>query len=317
MALPSSLHQDLTRYLAYRSAIDWSVATEKSARSSLSRLILFLERRGRTTWAEITAEDVDVYLLHLHALGRLRSTRDHLVWDLRGFCGWLFRHGKMPRDISLALDPMDDDERPVPPVPLTPAHVRQIFEAIGDATPTALRDRLLLDLLYSAGLRAGEAVALDRDDLDLGSHLLHVRAAKTSVPRTLPMGAGLVASAEAYLAVRPEFLRGPDHGALLLGVHGGRRLHPLLPGRICAALGKRLGFHLHPHRLRHAIACHLHAEGVPLRAIQALLGHANLNTTFSTYIRLHDQRLRSEYDAAMPPLLPDGSVTESEDIAAG
>jgi len=309
MTLPASMHDDLTRYLAYRGAIDWRPTTVKTVRSSLTRLIAFLERRGRSTWVHTSAEDFDAYLLYLHALGRSRGTRDHVVWDLRGFCAWLHRHDLMPRDVSLALTPMDDDERALAPAPLTLAQVRQIFAAIGEATPTALRDRLLMDLLYSAGLRAGEAVALNLDDLDLESGLLHIRASKTGVPRTLPIGAGLMASAESYLALRREFLRGPDLGALLLGIHG-RRIHPLLPGRMGAARGQQLGFHLHPHRLRHAIACHLHAEGVALRAIQALLGHSDLSTTFSVYIRLHDQRLRSEYDAAMPPLLADDGAMD-------
>ncbi len=299
------LTDDLDRYLAYRLATDWRPRSHQAARSVLGRLVAFLHRRGRRRWPSVTAGDLDTYLLHLRALGRSRVTRDHTVWAMRGYFGWLHQRGRILVDVSLAIEPMEDDERPLAPPPLSVDQVRALFDAVGEDGLAALRDRTLLELLYSAGLRCGEAIGLQVDDLDLDAGLVHVRATKTNHPRSVPFGVegGLAMTARSYLALRREWVHGPDHGALLLGSRG-RRLNALMPGRILTALGKRLGFHVHPHALRHAIACHLHAQGVDLRAIQALLGHRDLETTFGTYIRMHDARLRADYDEAMPPLLP-------------
>jgi site-specific recombinase XerD len=154
--------------------------------------------------------------------------------------------------------------------------------------PLALRNRALVELLYSAGLRSAEAVGLDLGDLDFEQELVHVRHGKGGKDRVVPLGEEAAAWLGLYLRdARPELARGAND-ALFLSTTG-RRLDTSTLRRIAP----------HPHRLRHAFATHLLEGGADLRTIQELLGHSSLSTT-QMYSHVDAKRLRKVYDAAHP-----------------
>jgi site-specific recombinase XerD len=188
----------------------------------------------------------------------------------------------------------------VPDAPLAPRRVRRLpdapkqdeVEAIVDGLAgegaLALRNRALVELVYSAGLRAAEAVGLDLGDVDFEQETVHVRLGKGGKDRVVPLGEEAAALVARYLReARPELARGAEN-ALFLSARG-RRLDTSTLRRLVP----------HPHRLRHAFATHLLEGGADLRTIQELLGHSSLSTT-QMYSHVDAKRLRRVYDHAHP-----------------
>jgi site-specific recombinase XerD len=159
--------------------------------------------------------------------------------------------------------------------------------------PLALRNRALVELTYSAGLRSAEAVGLDLGDVDFEQELVHVRNGKGAKDRVIPLGEEAASLVALYLHVaRPQLARSfpgkRAESALFLSTRG-RRLDTSTLRRLVP----------HPHRLRHAFATHLLEGGADLRTIQELLGHSSLSTT-QMYSHVDAKRLRRVYDHAHP-----------------
>ena len=164
---------------------------------------------------------------------------------------------------------------------------RRILDVVDGDSPLALRNRALLELLYSAGLRSAEAVSLDLGDVDFDREIVHVRG-KGGKERVVPLGEEAALHVARYLQLgRPELAAGAND-AIFLSVRG-RRLDTSTVRRLLR----------HPHRLRHAFATHLLEGGADLRVIQELLGHASLSTT-QIYSHVDARRLRRVYDRSHP-----------------
>jgi site-specific recombinase XerD len=167
------------------------------------------------------------------------------------------------------------------------AEIESALDTFSAGDPLTLRNRALLELVYSCGLRSAEAVALDLGDVDFDQESVHVRG-KGGKERVVPLGEEAALQLARYLRdARPQLARGASD-ALFLSVRGRRldtsTLRRLLP---------------HPHRLRHAYATHLLEGGADLRTIQELLGHASLSTT-QIYSHVDAKRLRRVYDRSHP-----------------
>ena len=166
--------------------------------------------------------------------------------------------------------------------------VEAILDAVGVDGPLGVRNSALVELVYSAGLRAAEAVGLDLGDVDFEQERVHVRRGKGGKDRVVPLGEEAAALVGRYLReARPQLARGAEN-ALFLSARG-RRLDTSTLRRLVP----------HPHRLRHAFATHLLEGGADLRTIQELLGHSSLSTT-QMYSHVDAKRLRRVYDHAHP-----------------
>jgi site-specific recombinase XerD len=188
----------------------------------------------------------------------------------------------------------------VPDVPLAPRRgrrlpdapkldeVESILRGFEGPDALALRNRALLELVYSAGLRSSEAAGLDLGDVDFEQEHVHVRNGKGAKDRIVPLGEQAADAIARYLHEgRPQLARGAAN-ALFLSARG-RRLDTSTLRRLMK----------HPHRLRHAFATHLLEGGADLRTIQELLGHSSLSTT-QVYSHVSAKRLRKVYDSAHP-----------------
>jgi len=223
--------------------------------------------------------------------GRSSSTLARHVAAIRTFYRWLAREGHVEDGRSEWLQPPRVGQH-LPRV-ATVEEAGRLFEEtpIG---PAALRDRALIEVLYGAGLRVGEAAALDRRDVDLRAGRIRVRHGKGDKERRVPLGPPGVAAVWAYVEATPE--GGP---ALFLNQRGGR-LTTRSMHRIVRKRGLRADLAgLHPHALRHSFATHLLDGGADLRAIQELLGHASLSTT-QRYTRVSVDALLDTYRRAHP-----------------
>jgi site-specific recombinase XerD len=177
--------------------------------------------------------------------------------------------------------------RRLPDAPHREAVDRELASLEGEG-PLKLRNRALVELVYSAGLRSAEAVGLDLGDVDFEQELVHVRRGKGGKDRVVPLGEEAAHWVARYLHdARPGLARGAND-ALFLSATGKRldtsTLRRLIP---------------HPHRLRHAFATHLLEGGADLRTIQELLGHSSLSTT-QIYSHVDARRLRKVYDSSHP-----------------
>jgi site-specific recombinase XerD len=168
------------------------------------------------------------------------------------------------------------------------AEIERTLEALEGDGPIPLRNRALVELVYSAGLRSAEAVGLDLGDVDFEQELVHVRRGKGGKERVVPLGEEAALWLARYLRdARPSLARGAND-ALFISARG-RRLDTSTLRRIVP----------HPHRLRHAFATHLLDGGADLRTIQELLGHSSLSTT-QVYSHVDPRHLRRVYDRSHP-----------------
>lgn len=217
---------------------------------------------------------------------------------MKTFFRYLARH-----DLLLA-DPFEKIDVPNPrralPTYLTQAEVRSLLLAMPTQDPADLRDRAVLETLYSSGLRVGELVRLDLTDVDLSQGLVLVRQGKGSKDRVVPLGriAAILVSRYVGTARVPA----PSQArALFLNDHGQRltddaiRSGILAPALLRARIAKRVT----PHVLRHSCAVHLLENGASVRHVQALLGHAKLHTT-QRYLVVVPIRLKAVHRASHP-----------------
>ena len=260
-----------------------SERTRRAYRFDVEEFCAWLARRGTRL------EDVDVRALSEYAaeLGRARprklapTTIGRKLAAVRAFLRHALGAQRVP-DASFA----PRRPRRLPDAP-RPQEVDSELDSFAGDEPLALRNRALVELVYSAGLRSQEAIDLDLPDVDFEQELVHVRG-KGGKERVVPLGEEAAHSVATYLRdARPKLARGVEN-ALFLSARGRRldtsTLRRLLP---------------HPHRLRHAFATHLLEGGADLRTIQELLGHSSLSTT-QMYSHVDARRLRKVYDRLHP-----------------
>jgi len=273
--------REIERFLASPALAD---ATRRAYRVDVQEFCGWLEQRGTRL------EDVDVRVLADYAaeLGRGRprklapATIGRKLAAVRAFLRHALGPDQVP-DASFA----PRRARRLPDAP-RPHEVDGELDALEGTTPLAVRNRALVELVYSAGLRSQEAVDLDLADVDFEQELVHVRG-KGGKERVVPLGEEASHRVSRYVReARPHLVGRRAENALFLSARGRRldtsTLRRLLP---------------HPHRLRHAFATHLLEGGADLRTIQELLGHSSLSTT-QMYSHVDARRLRKVYDRAHP-----------------
>ena len=263
-----------------------------------------LRGRGISRADAIVEEDIVAFLAGLkepEADARRYSNASvaRVLAAVRGFHRWLLREGTCPEDPSRHV--MAPRVSKALPKALSRADVERLIGAVPDAaTPTALRDRAILETLYGAGLRISELTALDVGDVDLEDRTVRCMG-KGSKERVVPIGRAAVNAVQEYLRqARPALARARSGHALFLNVRGDRLTRQgcwkLLKKYVEAA---RLRRRISPHTLRHSFATHLLDGGADVRAVQELLGHASISTT-QIYTLVSQEKLREVYDRAHP-----------------
>jgi integrase/recombinase XerC len=281
--------------------------TRRAYASDLAQLAQHLGPAARPE--SVQADDLRAFLATAHRRLQPASIARKLA-AIRAFYRWLTREQRVERDPSAGLSAPKLPMRL--PRPLSVDDCEALVEAAPAALPAAqadpaaaglelLRDRALVELLYGAGLRVGEAVGLDVRDVDLLAREVRVLG-KGRKERSVPLPEAARQALGAWLAVRrrPGYQAEPLFVALGRRTRG-RRLGDRSVRRLLArrARGAGVADHVHPHRLRHSYATHLLDMGADLRSIQELLGHASLATT-QRYLAVSAARLFEVYDKAHP-----------------
>jgi integrase/recombinase XerC len=271
-----------------------SPLTLENYRRQLDMLMAMLAEMKISDWARCDAQTVRALVVRSRRGGLQAASLALRLSALRSFFDWLVSQG------ALSANPAKGVRAPKAPRHL-PKNIdvddvsRLLDIDIND--PLAVRDRAMLEVMYGAGLRLSELVNLDCKHLDLASGEAWVMG-KGSKERRLPVGRTAVIWTERWLGLRELF--GPADDALFLAKTG-RRISARNVQKRFAEWGilQGLNSHVHPHKLRHSFATHMLESSGDLRAVQELLGHANLSTT-QIYTHLDFQHLASVYDAAHP-----------------
>jgi integrase/recombinase XerC len=227
---------------------------------------------------QTTPVAVRAYLAHLHTRGLQPRSIARALAALRTFFRFLVAEGTLEASPADAV-PHPHDVQRTPEIADRYA-IEELLEGFPDS-PAGRRDRAAVELLYAAGLRVGELVALDLGDIQLGQRLVRVRG-KGRKERLVPFGRPAARAIEAYLPDRARWRRGlaDESNPLFVNQRGGRLSDRSIRRQLDRAVLHTADLnHLHPHALRHAFATHLLEAGMDLRAIQELLGHSSLATT--------------------------------------
>ena len=307
--LPESVEQWLAHLERNRR---YSVHTLQAYRRDLEQLVKLHEGKPLE---QVVNGNVRHYLGRLHAQGHSARSLARMLAAWRGFFKWWAPQAKMP------ANPAADVRAPKVKRSLPKALSVDQTQALLDANvlttrtdPVGLRDRAMFELFYSSGLRLSELVSLDLQYtqskeytsagwIDLAEQEVHVLG-KGGKRRSVPIGAQAKARLVQWLEARPALAltQAPDEDAfaLFLGARG-RRISPRVVQSQLTRLAILAGLptHVHPHVLRHSFASHVLQSSGDLRAVQELLGHANIATT-QVYTRLDFQHLAQAYDAAHP-----------------
>ena len=280
---------------AWQSALigyERELAARRVSPNTLRAYSTDLEELARWATADGIADPCDLDYRRLRGYAALLAGRDlerttvgRKLAAARGLFDFLTRTGRASQNPAELL-PNPRSASRLPRV-LDRDQARRLLERIPVATPLDARDRAMLELAYSSGLRCAELVGLDVDSVDFDSETIRVRG-KGGKERIVPLGEHAAHLLARYLhEARPELVRGAENAVFVSA--RGRRLDTSTLRRLFA----------HPHRLRHAFATHLLEGGADLRTIQELLGHSSLSTT-QIYSHVDGRRLRRVYDRAHP-----------------
>jgi len=262
----------------------------------LRHLSEFCDRQGIDDWPALHAPQVRAYVAWRHRSGIGGSSLQRELSAIRSFFNYLLREGIAGHNPAQDI-PAPKSPRLLPQT-LDVDQTARLLEIPGD-DDAAVRDRAIMELMYSSGLRLAELVGLDCHDVDMTDATVRVtgKGAKT---RVLPVGRQALAALQAWLQRRHLQPGAAGTPALFLGRGGKRLAARTVQERLRRhALAQGLAVPVHPHMLRHSFASHVLESSGDLRAVQELLGHANIATT-QIYTHLDFQHLAKVYDAAHP-----------------
>ncbi len=302
-ALPEALARVLGAYERHLvSERDLTPHTVRAYVGDIAGLLEHAARLGLVDVAHLDLRTLRSWLAKQQTLGLSRTTLARRATAARVFTAWLQRSGQVPRDVGATLG-SPKARRTLPPVLRIDEASDLIRAAAGladDGSPVGLRDVAMLELLYATGIRVGELVGLDLDDLDRDRNVVRVFG-KGRKERSVPFGHPAARALDQWLAQGRSALRAEGAGgALFLGARGRRidqrAVRTLVHRRIADVPGAP---DIGPHGLRHTAATHLLEGGADLRSVQELLGHASLATT-QLYTHITSERLRAAFRQAHP-----------------
>ena len=290
-----TLQDWIDRFISNLAQRNLSPHTRSNYNRDLATLKDFCVKQGVSDWTTLDVHHVRAFVAARHRQGLAPKSIQRLLAAIRSFYEFLQEEHaakrnpaegvRAPKAAKRLPDTMDADQ------------MARLLQIQGDE-PETVRDRAIMELLYSSGLRLAELISIRLSDMDLREALVTVTG-KGNKTRIVPVGREALKALAAWLKVRGDLAK-PDDATLFVSARGG----PLSPRSVQARL-KRWGIAqgvqqgVYPHLFRHSFASHVLESSGDLRAVQELLGHANISTT-QIYTHLDFQHLAKTYDAAHP-----------------
>ncbi|WP_248917972.1 tyrosine recombinase XerC [Pseudomonas entomophila] len=289
------MERQLEAYCAHlRNERQVSGHTLLAYRRDLEKVIEFCNNQGITGWDALQVQQLRQLVARQHHHGQSSRSLARLLSAVRGLYRYLNREGVCQHDPANGLAPPKGERRL--PKTLDTDRALQLLDGGVDDDFIARRDQAILELFYSSGLRLSELAGLDLEQLDLTGGLVQVHG-KGGKSRVLPVGRKAREALQEWLRLRG--IAGPRDSAVFITRQGNRLSPRAIQMRVKTVGERELGQHLHPHMLRHSFASHLLESSQDLRAVQEMLGHADISTT-QIYTHLDFQHLATVYDSAHP-----------------
>lgn len=292
----NSAREEMHNFLTELETIKrYSPNTVANYRRDLSTTLSALNSLGKKQWDEVTVKDIRLVVAKQHQSGLSGRTISRQLSAVRSFYNYLLRQNLCKLNPAKDVRP-PKDKKPLPAT-LDPEEIQQLLEAPGDSS-LDIRDVAIFELFYSSGLRLSELTGLDLGDVDLAEGSMRVTG-KGNKTRVLPVGRKAVSAIKNWLSTREQWLQG-EQTALFLNKKGQRLSARSVQDRLKKlAVKKGVARNCYPHMLRHSFASHMLESSGNLRAVQELLGHADISTT-QIYTHLDYQHLANVYEKAHP-----------------
>ena len=272
-----------------------SAHTQSAYARDLRNFVEFCDAQHVASWKDIENQHVRMYAARLHRRGQSAASIQRALSSVRTFCKYLIVEG------DLSKNPANDVQAPKRkrklPQTLDPDAMGGLLELTSNE-PLAIRDRTMMELLYSSGLRLAELVSLNLNDIDEQDRLLRVTG-KGQKTRLVPVGKRALEALAQWSVIRVA-MAAQDEQALFVSKRGQRISRRSVQSRLKYwARRQGVDLNVYPHLFRHSFATHLLESGGDLRAVQEMLGHADISTT-QIYTHLDFQHLARIYDKAHP-----------------
>lgn len=294
-------------FLEWLLSMNYSPDTIKGRRTEFKRFFTWCEERAIEQPGQVTLAVLERYQKYLHHYrdpetneGHSVDVQRHAAMMLRGFFAWMRKRGHIRTNPAAELE-APRAEHKLPYQGLTPEEVKKILASPDVETATGLRDRAMLETLYSTGIRRSELARLWITDVDCRRGTLIVRQGKGKYDRVVPIGKTAIEWIEKYLVdARPALVAEPDHGFLFVLPRGGP-MSPKRAGEVVKAALKASGVDKDGscHLFRHAMATHMLENGTDIRALQQMLGHRQIVST-QVYATVTIRKLKEIHEAKHP-----------------
>ena len=293
--MSATLEDWIRRFIEHLAQRNLSHHTASNYARDLGSLAAWCAKQGLRDWDQLDVHHVRAFVSARHRQGLAPKSLQRLLASVRSFYKFLEAEGMARRNPAEGVRAPKAAKRL--PDTLDADQMARLLQIEGEE-PETVRDRALMELLYSSGLRLAEIIGIRLQDIDLTEGLVTVTG-KGNKTRIVPVGAQAQKALKAWLKLRTQMAK-PEDDTLFVGPRG----EPLAPRTVQARV-KRWGVAqgvpqgVHPHLFRHSFASHVLESSGDLRAVQELLGHANISTT-QIYTHLDFQHLAKTYDAAHP-----------------
>ena len=272
-----------------------SAHTDASYRGDLQRFVVYCDRNHVRDWRSLDSQHLRMFAAAEFRQGSSPRTIQRRLSALRSFFNFMLRERALEANPAVGVQAPKARKRL--PETMDVDLMTRLLEFRAD-TELSVRDKAIMELFYSSGLRLAELVGLNLGDVDRGDHTVRVLG-KGSKTRVVPVGKHALDAIARWLKERPAMAANGEQ-ALFVSARGDRLGARAIQKRIAGwARRQGLGRHVHPHLFRHSFATHLLESSQDLRGVQELLGHANISTT-QVYTHLDFQHLAKIYDAAHP-----------------
>ena len=290
--------QDMKQFVSYmEEEKNASNSTVLSYQRDLKKLFLYLDEKGIRRIDEITSTNLNSYVLQMEKQGFSMSSVSRSVASMRAFFHYLFKTRKVEDDPSDKVCSPHVDKK-VPEI-LTMDEAILLLEQPDTATDKGIRDKAMLELLYATGMRVSELLALQMADINLSMNYLICR--ERNKERVIPFGKEAEEALRIYLEKsREKFVHGQEVSWVFTNCSGDSMSRQGF-WKIIKAYVQKAGIRkdITPHTLRHSFGAHLVQNGADLRAVQEMMGHADISTT-QLYMDMNVRRVREIYAKAHP-----------------
>jgi integrase/recombinase XerC len=275
----------------------YSSHTYNNYRKDLNLFAEFLQTKDIQQWQDVDYRLVSSFAAQRFRQGKKGNTIQRELSSIRSFYNYLLRQRVVTNNPAVEVKAPKSEKKL--PKTCDTEQIEQLLKSSPEDNPLKTRDLAMFELMYSSGLRLAELVSLDVQDINLQQRQMVVTG-KGNKTRYLPVGRKAISALNKWLDTRFQFIKMSNEQAIFISQHGKRLSHRSVQARLNSLIkNQALSMHVSPHMLRHSFATHLLESSSDLRAVQELLGHADISTT-QIYTHLDFQHLAQVYDQAHP-----------------